>query len=1386
MKKLFKTFLLSLLILAMVFCLTACKDNPANTDKDNSSPDGQIPVYTGMEVSSDVPVVPSSLSSFKLLSASSMSNKNFHGDSKPDKDKDKEETDKNKPFPNKPSVEEEIKSSLNITGAEKKTYYAKANEDIFVTILIDNPDQYEIVSFTLNDKKYSSYMFEKGSDMEHLILKVDVGSAIGFKSYTIDAIKYIDKTEIKDVLMNGDKSIEIGVGSDNLVNLNVQNTNAELTSISFDCALEDDHSIISNSNGYVKAVLYDGENLIFKELEIGNEKVVFDNLKQDTLYQLSIIGYFDDLTGSGKTLNTLYSEVIYTNAIVLFDNIDITQSSASWDFLWYDKHLYKEITKLELFLNNEKIKDLATDTLEIDNLFSNSTYKIIATYKNTENKDEQIELEFTTIAKIAPTISITDLTSSSTNIKFNIDIEDPENVGELESIELYQNKEFIKSFDMKKLTIVDEIEFDGLLSGFEYEIIVKYSYNLNDNTGTNYVTDTKVISTTPKQAPRVVFYTSSIQYENATTFSFKSSFIILHDEYDTNLELQSVSLYSGETLIVTHLPSEKYSFTGLLSNTEYIIVVSYTYDLNDGEGTRTAEKSQEIRTAKKYEPSIVFENIDRTYNSISFNFKVSDPYETNVKLEKILYRVMETPLSSYTDITAEYDFESKVIITDLLPDTEYEIVVRYSYNLTDGRPDREGNERVMIKTSPKTAPTINIEAFPSQDKITINMTVLNPHNVDYRIEGFELYKEGTRVDFISSNKRVFSEVLSDTEYTVKVIYRYFVETTDGLKEYTEENQCKCKTLKKEKPTMNLSLTEITETSVSYSLDIIDPDNTGKIAMVRLFKENKFLADYELVESGTISNLLPNTLYKITIRYGYTLNNGHGSDPILKEQEFYTLPTLKLLETISLSNNDLNVGDTACLQFKVENIHDLEFTKVVINNKEYNVEQISTATDIFVNIPIDNSYTGGNVSLTITKIFGKVHNLEYSFDMTENNSATIFVIGDIEVKYIQILNKSNSKPEYLVIDEEFYLNICIHNVNNYTINSITINATEYNNFSYVNVDTIRITIKNTKVGEIKFNLNSINYTYKEDKSTTKSFLISTDTIYGLYSKQQRKISSIDDFMNMEPWYHYELMCDIDLTNLITPGNQRDFCGYLDGNGCTINITNISTYTQIDLSSFSLFRNTNGIIKNVNITGTIIATLKYVATTIPMTDEDVYIGTLASHASGNYSNISTNVNVSIKLETYNFSQFNIYCGGLFAESSSATTSNCFSMGNISIDASEIEVINMFIGGLVSFAKNSTITDSFTTGNISVLTNSNNVKIGKFVGEKINTSLINCYKLNEQKLNKNNATVSDNAFATNANADTIRIWVFKTWDLNIWELSPDGYPVLKSQVYDIGPLT
>lgn len=152
-------------------------------------------------------------------------------------------------------------------------------------------------------------MFENGSDMENLVLKVNVGDVGGIVEYTIDAIKYVDGTEIKDVRMDGNRTVKAGVRASDQTYVNVTNEQKTMTSISFDAQVVDLYSLIEKSGGYAKAVLYDGVNMRTKDIKVGEKtNIVFDNLAPNTVYQYGVVALYDNLSGNGAKLNTLYKK----------------------------------------------------------------------------------------------------------------------------------------------------------------------------------------------------------------------------------------------------------------------------------------------------------------------------------------------------------------------------------------------------------------------------------------------------------------------------------------------------------------------------------------------------------------------------------------------------------------------------------------------------------------------------------------------------------------------------------------------------------------------------------------------------------------------------------------------------------------------------------------------------------------------------------------------------------------------------------------------------------------------------------------------------------------------------------------------------------------------
>lgn len=438
----------------------------------------QVPVYKGMTISRSFATSSTATASDDVGNTDLQSEQ---GRVEGDYENRDDDFDQNKPFedPNAPSIENKANSTLDVVGAAESIYYADKNQDIFITIRLSNPDSYEILSFTLNGKKYSNYMFENGSDMENLVLKVNVGDAGGIVEYTIDAIKYVDGTEIKDVRMDGNRTVKAGVRASDQTYVNVTNEKKTMTSISFDAQVVDLYSLIEKSGGYAKAVLYDGVNMLTKDIKVGEKtNIVFDNLTPNTVYQYGVVAFYDNLSGNGAKLNTLYKKAVYTDTIVLFKDVQVGKESIEWGFLWNESFANKQMSAISLWQNGAKVKDVETTATRLDGLKSNNEYTLKATYKNLQNQDETIAIEFVTYAKAVPTVEIANVQSTQTQVSFELNITDTDNVGAITKIELlHGDDEPIVASDLT------DCSFANLKSGNIYTIYVEFVYDLNDNKG---------------------------------------------------------------------------------------------------------------------------------------------------------------------------------------------------------------------------------------------------------------------------------------------------------------------------------------------------------------------------------------------------------------------------------------------------------------------------------------------------------------------------------------------------------------------------------------------------------------------------------------------------------------------------------------------------------------------------------------------------------------------------------------------------------------------------------------------------------------------------------------------------------------------------------------
>ncbi|MBO5939357.1 MAG: leucine-rich repeat protein [Clostridia bacterium] len=341
----------------------------------------QVPIYTGMSVHNSLPTVETSASVMSLTRLSgdamdfSRSSLTFlHG--APDQSDPYERGEHGPKMED--AVEEEFKLKLE---SARDDYFAKKNEDVYFVIHIDNPDNFEILSFTINGTKYSSYMFEEGSDMETLILKYNVGDVDGTQEYTIDAIKYIDGEQIKDVSMDGEQTVRVHIYPEDQPTVAVTSESIGFFDISFVTELSDPNALISASEGELYAVLYDGEDIVAKKEIQHGDTVLFDGLVPETLYQYAIVAVYDAVDGEGAKAHILTKKAVYTENVFSLTASRLSGVDVSFKTVWHKDYTgEKTLSSLGLYEGDTLLREISTTDRKVEDLPFDKELTLRATY----------------------------------------------------------------------------------------------------------------------------------------------------------------------------------------------------------------------------------------------------------------------------------------------------------------------------------------------------------------------------------------------------------------------------------------------------------------------------------------------------------------------------------------------------------------------------------------------------------------------------------------------------------------------------------------------------------------------------------------------------------------------------------------------------------------------------------------------------------------------------------------------------------------------------------------------------------------------------------------------------------------------------------------------
>ncbi len=427
--------------------------------------------------------------------------------------------------------------------------------------------------------------------------------------------------------------------------------------------------------------------------------------------------------------------------------------------------------------------------------------------------------------------------------------------------------------------------------------------------------------------------------------------------------------------------------------------------------------------------------------------------------------------------------------------------------------------------------------------------------------------------------RSFNDLMSGHKYDLRVDYTHHFADQEIADSITFTG---IKTLSFTKPTLEMGALTATDTKITGSYTLTDPDKVCKSITVELYKGSTLV---DTNEEGKISfeNLKSNTKYKVVVICKYDMNNGTGEKVLDEDASITTLSTVTFDSFSILNTSEVVTGDTITLQINVNNPDKVHCDTVTVNGIEYDVDFLTAETNKVLCEIVNNGQLGcGNTTLKIEKI-KYINGLVLTPE--QSNTASLFIYGDIKVKSfdsVVLKNGEYIKKDYIFPSDKAYLMLTVDNPTGYSINSLTVSGTVFSNLQKLDGECYLIELKKDmySTGSFSLTLSQIKYSLKTYKKTLscntecRSYALKSDTVH--------YITSVNDLMNMSQiGAYYELKNDIDLSGV--NWQPKEFDGVFNGASHKIkNLTLVGTLTN-GSEGYGLFSKSCGVITDLHMEG-----------------------------------------------------------------------------------------------------------------------------------------------------------------------------------------------------------
>lgn len=719
-------------------------------------------------------------------------------------------------------IEHYLLDSYFLTGLNVKAPTAQVinvvegQDNVMFDVLIMDSDD------TLIDGTAFAELYKDGVYKGRLPLPLALNEGLGFTNLDSDS-SYVIKVVGEYNLNNNDGDVEIEFVSKSFLTLakgnptaNILSSEVTATTLEFEIEVIDFDTTIDFADSMVVVRDEFGTIAASLPLVLGTNTYTFStDIKSETEYLIEVIAEFNLNIGDDKVsvlddvINTTYSKELpsgyievgvvtkdsFTGKVTFTDDFDTIQGSVF--AVLYDGGAPTLFTQ-EIFVDIE-------NDIEFTGILSDTAYEIVVAVNydlNTGRGTEPLKWEiasrtFETIAKVNPSVLITNVASSFAEITFDAFVTDEDGLIESNEVIMY-----LGSSEEYRLTLVEdenEIVFDiDLLSNKEYRFVVETTYNADDGLGVQ-VEDLATFnaSTIAKSAPQLSLDNVIVTHDSV---SFDAT---LADDNGVIDGLVTATIFldgSAEGTKTITVDTATYSFDLLFADQEYEIIFTASYNLDDGEAAFVDSEIYSFTpTTEAYElPFISPSNASEDENQISFIIDYEDEFgiiDQATHVAELWHDGASIATIPITRKTVSFN------LFGLLADNDYTIKIFADYSLKDQAGTTNGVIlEEVFHTNVNHLPSFGIDALVvTQNTVSLTYTLQDSSDVLINLDAvadpiieFVLYNAaGNELDRQVGTLGIERNVVFDTVTNYNLMYEIRIETDynlgDGTGNFLDES-----------------------------------------------------------------------------------------------------------------------------------------------------------------------------------------------------------------------------------------------------------------------------------------------------------------------------------------------------------------------------------------------------------------------------------------------------------------------------------------------------------------------------------------------------------------------------------------------------------------------